>query len=108
MPHVVPSFSVSFRSLAPGDYTTMTSMEYTFTPNVSRIEISVTISNDDDFEGLESFFATIATTHPGAIISRKMTTIEITDDDRKLANKTMIFVAKQVWWLLQSICMSRI
>ena len=56
-------------------------MEYTFTPGVKRVEIPVTISNDDVFEGPESFFATIATTHPGAIISREMTTIDITDDD---------------------------
>ena len=71
----------SFRLLAPGDYTTVTSIEYTFVPGVNRIEIPVTISNDGDFEGPESFNATIATTHLGAVISRQMTTIEIVDDD---------------------------
>lgn len=67
----------------------MTSMEYTFTPGLNRIEIPVTIANDGDFEGLENFFAMIATTHPGAIITRDMTTIQINDDDRKSA---IIFV----------------
>ena len=84
---------------APGDYTSQILM-YTFTPGQTRLDIPVTINDDSIFEGPEQFIGRLSTTS-NAEIDIGMTTVTISDDDRKfiiaLLNKKYRY-----WKVLQS------
>ena len=66
---------------APGDYTSA-SLEYTFMPGQTRLDIPVTIIDDTDFEGDEQFLGRL-TTSTNAIIVVPVTTVTIDDNECK-------------------------
>ena len=71
-------------SPAPVDYTSTTNT-LTFGPTVTRLPVTIPITDDNVVESIENFFANLDLTTPGAnvVINPATTEIRIDDDDRK-------------------------
>ena len=70
---------------APGDYEQRTNTSYIFTPGKTRLDIPVSIVNDDQFEDTEQFQGLLTTSNAvGAIIDVPITTVETTDNACKV------------------------
>ena len=62
---------------APDDYAGSTAVEYTFSPNDTRVDIPVNIVFDSVFEGNETFRGQLVTSQAGVVILIPTTTVKI-------------------------------
>ena len=72
-------------SLAPGDYTAITSMELTFSATVQSQTVMITIADGDVVEGPETFSVTLTTSDTAVVLNPMTATVDIQDDDGKLS-----------------------
>ena len=73
-------------SLAPGDYTAITSMELTFSATVQSQTVPITIADGDVVEGNETFSITLTTSDTAVVLNLMTAPVYIQeDDDSKLS-----------------------
>ena len=71
----------------------MTTQTLTFDRNNNRFEVTISLTNDDINEAVESFIARLSTLDNDTMLSPAMAMIEVTDDDGEEQNNTLTYSA---------------
>ncbi len=77
--------------LAPGDYTSQTSMSVTFQPGETEKFVSVSANTDGIVEDLETFEGKLVAADPNIVeVTQDTATVFITDNDGQLGSTVAI------------------
>ena len=86
----IPDLFCVVYNAVPSDYDSVSNELLTFSPDVTRLPVIITIVDDDIVESVENFFADLNLTTTGADVELRpeQTEIRIRDNDGKYLGKT--------------------